>query len=211
MKLKWRNTTALALIIIPVLVVLFCLWMFPREPQVCQSEFPAMGTIAKVSVYDSESDLNRAYEICQQEFNAVSKLCSLYDPTSELSRINNSAAQGPITCSPEMWTLLMLSKTAYEETDGHFDITVKPLMDLWGFYRKRSGAVPSESEIAEVMKVVGFDKLVLDEKNRTILFTVPGMALDLGGIAKGYAVDRATAAIERKRGADSACRQTSCL
>ena len=197
MKLKWRTTTALALIMIPVLVVLFCLWLFPEEPKLCQAEFPTMGTIAKVSVYNSESDLNRAFEICQQEFNAVSKLCSLYDPTSELSRINNSAAQGPIVCSPEMWALLMRSKAAYEETDGYFDITVKPLMDLWGFYRKRDSSAPSEAEITEVMKVVGFDKLVFDEKNRTILFSVPGMALDLGGIAKGYAVDRATAAIER--------------
>lgn len=197
MKLKRRIAAALALIAVPVLAVLFFFFLFPKEPKVCQAEFPALGTLAKVSVYDSESDLNRALEICRKEYDAVSKICSLYDPASELSRINTSAAQGPIACSPDMWELLMRSKTAYEETGGYFDITVKPLMDLWGFYRRRIGSAPSDREIAEVMKVVGFDKLVLNEKDRTILFSVPGMALDLGGIAKGYAADRAAAAMER--------------
>ena len=150
-----------------------------------------MGTIAKVSVYSSDDELNRAFELCKRRFDQVEKICSLYDPESELSRLNANAAVAPFVCSDEMWALLMRAKKAYKESDGLFDITVKPLMDLWGFYRKSGKNVPSEKEIAAVMKVVGFDKLVFDMKNRTVLFSVPGMALDLGGIAKGYGADLA--------------------
>ena len=165
---------------------------------VYQSEFQTMGNLtARVSVYSSEAELTKAFRICKAEFDAVNKLCSLYDPESELSRINHTASSEPFVCSEEMWLLLMRSKQAYAESEGNFDITVKPLMDLWGFYGKRGSGVPSEIEIDETMKVVGFDKLILDELNHTVYFSVPGMALDMGGIAKGYAVDRAFNAMNK--------------
>lgn len=190
-----------AAIIAAVLGVSVAAWLLFRavfvniEPPSYQNEFPAMGTVAKVTVYSSENDLVTANEICQREFDTVSRICSLYDPESELSRLNASAASAPFVCSPEMWELLLRSKQAYIDSDGYFDITVKPLMDLWGFYRQRGKNAPTDMEIAQTMSVIGFDKLQFDEKRRTILFTRPGMALDLGGIAKGYVADRAAAKI----------------
>ena len=159
------------------------------DAKVFSAEFQVMGTIAKVSVY-SEKELDLAARLCLQEFAKVEQMASLYHAASELSRLNASAGKAPFVCSAEMWQLLMRSKLAYEETDGNFDITVKPLMELWGFYRKRETSPPDE-EISRVLKLVGFNKLKFDEEKRTVFFTVPGMALDLGGIAKGYAVDRA--------------------
>jgi thiamine biosynthesis lipoprotein len=153
-----------------------------------------MGTVAKISVYSSNADLTAAFELCSREFDLVSRTCSLYDPDSELSWLNATAASAPFECSDMMWELLIRAEKAHRESNGYFDITVKPLMDLWGFYRKREQP-PSEREIAETMKVIGFDKLILDKQKKTVLFSVPGMALDLGGIAKGYAVDRAYDAI----------------
>ncbi|MBR7121639.1 MAG: FAD:protein FMN transferase [Lentisphaeria bacterium] len=169
------------------------LFAFGRSA-IYQNEFPAMGTVAKVSVYTGGDDLQIANEICQKEFAAVVQVCSLYDPQSELSRLNASAAGEPFVCSEMMWELLMRARTAYVESDGYFDITIKPLMDLWGFYQQR-GTPPDALEIRETMRVVGFDKLVFDEEKRTLCFSVPGMAIDLGGIAKGYAADRAAKAI----------------
>jgi thiamine biosynthesis lipoprotein len=93
-----------------------------------------------------------------------------------------------------MWFILTRAEKAFFESDGGFDITVKPLMDLWGFYRKRR-QIPTAEEITAVKAKVGFDKLKLDHNRRTVQFTVKGMALDLGGIAKGYALDRAAQAV----------------
>lgn len=185
--------------LVAVLVISFAAWqvfsrLMPENVQVFRNEFPAMGTVANISVYTSEADLERANELCQREFASVVEVCSLFNPDSELVQLNSSAADMPFVCSPMMWELLMRAKKAYQESGGKFDITVKPLMDLWGFYRKR-GMPPSAKEIAEVKEVVGFDKLVFDEKSRSVRFSRPGMALDFGGIAKGYAADRAAAAI----------------
>ena len=166
----------------------------PETPEAHSCAFPVMGTIAQITVYAPEAELNRADELTRREFDRVTALCSLYDPASELSRINASAADAPVVCSPDMWQILMRAKRAYRESGGQFDITVKPLMDLWGFYRKRD-QVPSDAEIDRTMKMVGFDKLRFDEKARTVFFTVPGMALDLGGIGKGFAVDLAAKAL----------------
>ena len=188
--------TFAAVLLLTVLVWGIAGWLFPAKTEIYQNEFPAMGTVAKVSVYTSGDDLRRANEICQQEFAAVVKVCSLFDPQSELSRLNASAAGEPFVCSDMMWELLMRAKVAYEDSDGYFDITVKPLMDLWGFYRHR-GTMPDEQEINQTLQLVGFDKLEFNENNHSIRFTVPGMALDLGGLAKGYAADRAAEAIRQ--------------
>ncbi|MBO7327313.1 MAG: FAD:protein FMN transferase [Lentisphaeria bacterium] len=194
MKLKRRIGIALSLVLIPVLAVLFYIYAIPEDVPCFRTVFPVMGTVSTISVYSSEAELTEAFKISKKEFDAVEKLCSLYNIQSELSLINTNASHAPVKCSEDMWHLLMRSKAAYIESDGHFDITVKPLMDLWGFYRKRDCA-PAENEIKAVMKRVGFDKVILDEKEKTILFSIPGMELDMGGIAKGYAVDRAAAAV----------------
>jgi thiamine biosynthesis lipoprotein len=111
--------------------------------------------------------------------------------------LNATAAEREFICSEAMWCLIKRARQAYIESSGNFDITVKPLMDLWGFYRKRGEQSPSEEEINAVLKKVGFDKLILNDSKRSIKFSVPGMALDMGGIAKGYAADLAMAAIAR--------------
>ena len=191
----WKFAAVATAIAVAVLILLAVRYFTAGNPRSFKAEFPALGTIAKVSVYSSEEDLNLACELTAREFQLVNDLCSLYDPSSELSRLNETAASAPFACSPEMWELLMRAKKAYQETGGNFDITVKPLMDLWGFYRNHRELPPDEAEIAETLKMVGFNKIILDEKQKTILLTVPGMALDMGGIAKGYAADRAARAV----------------
>ena len=160
-----------------------------------QQQFAIMGTAASFTLYcPGETAFKSALEAGKREFEAVVRLANLRDETSELSRLNKSAFEAPFHCSHAMWFILTRAEKAYIESGGGFDITVKPLMDLWGFYRKRQ-TLPSAQEITGVKTKVGFDKLKLDHSKRTVQFTVKGMAVDLGGIAKGYALDRAAQAV----------------
>ena len=156
-----------------------------------RQQFRTMGTIANFTLYTANQEtFTEACRLGKAEFQKVMKLANLRDPESELSKLNSQAARSPFHCSHEMWELLMRAETAWQESSGNFDITVKPLMVLWGFYRKRH-KLPTDAEIKAAMKSTGFDKLQFDREKRTVKFTVPGMELDLGGIAKGYALDRA--------------------
>ncbi|MBS1369833.1 MAG: FAD:protein FMN transferase [Lentisphaeria bacterium] len=159
--------------------------------------FPIMGTVAEFTFFSSPENARDAADAARAVFDGVVKLCNIYDPESELSRLNASAAEKPFRCSPELWFLLLESRKAYLFSDGAFDITAKPLMDLWGFYRKRGDSLPSEQEVAETQSKVGLDKVIFNDADRTVKFTVPGMSFDLGGIAKGYAVDRAFEAVSK--------------
>jgi len=159
--------------------------------------FPIMGTVANFTFYGPSDVARAAADRARESFDQTVALCNLYDPESELSRLNKQAAEKPFTCSPELWYLLLEARKAYLFTDGLFDITAKPLMDLWGFYRKRGDVPPGQTEIAQAMAKVGLDKVIFNNVDRTVKFTVPGMSFDLGGIAKGYAVDRAAEAVEK--------------
>jgi len=159
--------------------------------------FPIMGTVANFTFYGPSDVARAAADRARESFDRTVALCNLYDPESELSRLNKQAAEKPFTCSPELWYLLLEARKAYLFTDGLFDITAKPLMDLWGFYRKRGDVPPGQTEIAQAMAKVGLDKVIFNNVDRTVKFTVPGMSFDLGGIAKGYAVDRAAEAVEK--------------
>ena len=159
-----------------------------------RTAFPVMGTVAGMTFYTGPEEFAGAVEAVKKEFDLVSRTATVHDGTSELSRLNAAAAEKPFACSPEMWELLTESRRAYRLSEGAFDISVKPLMDLWGFYRKRS-KIPSGKEIAEAKALTGLDKVVFDDIRHTVKFSRPGMALDLGGIAKGYALERAARAV----------------
>lgn len=152
--------------------------------------FKTMGTAAVLSIGLPESESGKYFSMFQEECIKTARLADLYDISSELSRLNRSAAKSPFRCSETLYQLLKESRKAWFLSEGAFDISTKPLMNLWGFYRKRDGKMPSAEEIAKVLQVVGLDKVKFDDKNRTVFFTVPGMSLDLGGIAKGWTVDR---------------------
>jgi thiamine biosynthesis lipoprotein len=114
-----------------------------------------------------------------------------------LSRLNREAAAGPVAVDPELFGLIAESVRYSRDSAGAFDVTVGPLMKAWGFFRG-GGRVPSAAELATVNERVGYRHLGLNAVEKTIRFDRPGVELDLGGIAKGYAVDRA---VDRLRSA----------
>lgn len=163
---------------------------------VLHRRFPIMGTVAEFTFYGPPEKTAAAADAARAEFDRVTAMCDLRNPASELSRLNASADRIPFVCGEAFWALMTEARQAYELSDGAFDVSAKPLMDLWGFYRERGDAPPSETEIAEARARVGLEKVRFDEEARSVFFTVPGMGLDFGGIAKGYAVDCAAEAAE---------------
>ena len=183
--------------------------LFPRqsaEPEanekmanqvIAERTFPVMGTIAQYKLYGDEQLVEQAADRVRDAFFEVEKFCNIFDPESEISRLNRTAADKPFKCSPLLWAVLMESKRAYELSDGAFDITARPLMKLWGFYRKRGDSLPTELEIHTALKNIGMDKVIFDESARTVKFTQTGISFDLGGVAKGFAVDQAVIAVKK--------------
>ncbi len=156
-----------------------------------EASHEAMGTIYTVVAYGrDQTTLSEAVGQVFEEIDQLDDQMSNYKPESELSAINRDAAQHDVTVSPELFRLIHYSLRASEASGGDFDITVGPLMKLWGFFRGQ-GRLPSQTEIGQVEKRIGYQHVHLDAARRTIRFDVSGMELDLGGIAKGYAVDRA--------------------
>jgi FAD:protein FMN transferase len=156
-----------------------------------EASHQAMGTIYTVVAYGRDQGF--LSEIVDEVFDEIDRLdvqMSNYKPDSELSAINRDAAHGDVTVSPNLFDLIQYSLKASAESGGDFDITVGPLMKLWGFFRGQ-GRLPGAAEIAKVEKTIGYQHVHLDPVRRTIRFDEPGVELDLGGIGKGYAVDRA--------------------
>ncbi|MDP2906090.1 MAG: FAD:protein FMN transferase, partial [Candidatus Omnitrophota bacterium] len=147
-----------------------------------------MGTFVEVVSTDA-----RAQKIAFDEIKRIEDLLSKYRPESEVSRLNRA---GKLKVSAETFALLKTCKEFSAATDGAFDVSVGALVDLWGFTDKKF-RVPSEQEIAAALAKVGSDKIVLNESDSTVEFSTPGLKIDLGGVAKGYAVDRAIEKIKQ--------------
>jgi thiamine biosynthesis lipoprotein len=153
-----------------------------------------MGTFNRiVAVAKTERKANRAIKAGFDELVRIDAMMSDYKADSELSKVNRGAFAKAVKVSPELFEILQISESYSRVSSGAFDITVGPLVDLW----KRAG-IPDANTIAAAKAKVGYEKLVLDAKNQTVRFAVDGMRLDLGGIGKGYAVDKAVEAMKRK-------------
>lgn len=140
----------------------------------------AMDTVMDLAVYSDvgEELLNEASDI----IFSLDSMLDRSDPNSEVSKLN---ASGSGTVSEDIRALIDYSAEVYYQTDGSFDITVAPLMELWGFYTKEY-RVPSDSEIQSVLEKTGFEKISADGSE----VNLNGTELDFGGIAKGYAADQ---------------------
>jgi len=138
-------------------------------------------------------------EVGNEVFEEIDRLeaqLSKYNPKSEISLINRTAAGRSVRATPGLFELLIDSIHYSHSTGGAFDVTAGPLMKAWGFFRGK-GRVPPYSEIAQVLRRVGYQHIHLNGADRTIHFDVEGLELDLGAIGKGFAVDRAVDILRR--------------
>ena len=124
------------------------------------------------------------------EITRIEKMISSWDKTSETSKINGSAGIKPVKVSQELFRLIERSKQISEITDGAFDMTYAPLNGIWKFDGSMK-TIPSSEKINKSIGKVDYQKVILDEKNRTVFLKEKGMRISFGAIGKGYAADKA--------------------
>ncbi|MBM3254133.1 MAG: FAD:protein FMN transferase [Candidatus Omnitrophica bacterium] len=164
-----------------------------------------LGTVVNITVNgETKRELEFAVNEAFGEIAYLETILSRYNKESDIYKINNLKNKTkPIKVHRETFELIKKSIELGKLSRGAFDITCLPILELWGFGNKAILKIPDEKRIKATLKNVGFDKIVLDEEKETVSFLNNSIKIDLGGIAKGYAVDRAIAVL-RKRGIKSA-------
>lgn len=159
----------------------------------------SMGTTYRIQLYGAgREDLALVAESAFDEVDRIDRLMSVYKRNSAVSFINRRAGREPVRVEPELFDFLQRCLAFSRQSRGAFDVTVQPLMRAWGFFGGQ-GRLPPETELRKARQKVGYRKLSLDPDRRTVRFGRDGMALDLGGIAKGYAVDRVVSLLREYR------------
>lgn len=173
------------------------------EPLRIESSLDAMGSTYTIVAYHHDRKvLEAAVDEAFEEVRRLDDLLSNYKSRSEWSKMNREAAEQAVRVDPELFDLLADCVNYSRRTEGAFDISVGPLVKVWGFY-KGTGRLPHRAEIRGALTRVGYQNITLDSQEKTVRFAKSGMELDPGGIGKGYAVDRVVE-ILRKKGINSA-------
>jgi len=142
----------------------------------------------------SGASVMKAFELIDQ----LEDQMTVYQSHSEVSQINQTAANETTKVEPRLFELLKQAEAIYQQTGNAFDITAGPLSRLWGF-DKRRGAMPDGNSISDVLATVGMDQVKLDETDSTIQFLSPTTEINLNGIGKGYALDRVAELLKSKQ------------
>jgi thiamine biosynthesis lipoprotein len=152
-----------------------------------------MGTTFRVVLYAAnQTAADRAFERAFARIAALDAALSDYRDSSELSRITHEAVGHPVVVSDDLFDVLNASQHIARQSDGAFDITIGSLSRLWRRAR-RQVELPSPGELDAARAVTGYQLVRLDSARKTVQFSRAGIRLDAGGIAKGYAADRALA------------------
>ena len=197
---KNRRDTLIIIVIvlafIPVAYLLFR-WFDPgytREPYQ-RSEWVLDDHVTITAYGKNRSQVEEAVDAAFRELYRIDAVANRYNPDSEISSLNREAGGEPQAVSEDLWEMIDTGMDVYEASGGLFDITIGPLVDLWDITGRleRGDPPPTDEEIAKAREEVGGELLVLDYSERTVHLTREGMIVDLGGLAKGYALDRAAA------------------
>jgi thiamine biosynthesis lipoprotein len=156
-----------------------------------------MGTSVEVEASGDASTRRAAVDEAFGAMAEVDRLMSNYRDDSELSRINHRAAQEPVMVSDPMLSVLTAAQRVSLSSGGAFDITVGPIVRLWGFHDKQPH-LPTSTELTTVRASVDYRNLLINVDAHSVRFGRPGVELDLGGIAKGFAVEVAGNSLRRR-------------
>jgi thiamine biosynthesis lipoprotein len=179
-----------------ILVLSTMLCAVPARAEWLMRNDAIMGTRITVELRaDDPIKGSAAIDAVMAEMHRIDDLMSHYKPESELSQINEHAAEAPVKVDRELFDLLKLSLHFSELTNGAFDITYAGVGHLYD-YRKHIR--PTEEQIRAALPTVNWRNLILDPDNLTVKFAMPGMRIDVGGIGKGYAVDRCIAILQSR-------------
>jgi thiamine biosynthesis lipoprotein len=177
----------------------------PGKPTPVRFEFESkhMGTTFRVVLYaDGPEAAKAAAAAAFARVAELDRIMSDYKPDSELMRLCaafRTEVGEPVKVSDDLFAVLAKAEEMSEASGGAFDVTVGPVVQLWR-HARRTQRLPEKDELAAALAKVGYRKVKLDREKRTVQLLTPGMQLDLGGIAKGYAADEALNLLRQKHG-----------
>ena len=178
----------IGIVLVLVLILTACqLGNINKKEEMAHIQIFAMDTFMDLKV--SGKNAQKAILEAEREINALERMLSNTIENSEISAINQNAGKDAVKVSDDTLYLLKEAREIYDFTQGAFDITIAPIIDVWGF-TKEVKKVPDEETLKQKLDLVDMKKLQINEKNKTVFLEESGMAIDLGGIAKGYATDK---------------------
>jgi len=189
-RLRYAKVIFKSLIVIfaALLLVLIPLLLQGKDSSYHSPVMFAMDTTLEITLQGrgnrAKTDVKEAYALVKE----IESKTSRFLPQSDVSKINRMAGISPVKVSSETLYIIERSIHYSEITNGALDITIAPVMKLWGFYDGKY-RVPKETEISIAKKMVNWKKIVVNEKEGTVMLAEKGMEIDLGAVAKGYAVD----------------------
>ncbi|KEI93117.1 thiamine biosynthesis protein ApbE [Clostridium botulinum B2 433] len=181
--MKIKYVTILLLCIYLPLVFVGCNSK-PEEP--VSRETYLMGTIINIKAYGKNAD--KAVQSSVDKISDIENKMSLNISTSEVNKINKNSGIAPVKVSKNTFDVIKASLIYSEKTKGSFDITVEPLVSIWGIGTDKA-RIPSKDEISNALKLINYKDVIINEKESTVMLKRKGQAIDLGAIAKGYTAD----------------------
>ncbi|MFA4991284.1 MAG: FAD:protein FMN transferase [Candidatus Omnitrophota bacterium] len=173
------------------LLFLFLLFLGCGQERQFRETRTLMDTFCEITCLESDrSRAENAMAAAFAEMERIEKVFSKFDENSEVSKINKSAGKTGVRTTHEALELIQRAVYYSRLSDGAFDITIAPLMEAWGFVNK-SNSIPDRRTLVRALQAVGYKNISVDYNHASIRFLNPGTRIDLGGMAKGYAVDRA--------------------
>lgn len=167
----------------------------PQKDKIYRKSKILMDTIITISaVSDSSDKAEMAIDKAFSEIEKIDKLVNFFSDKSEVSEINKNAGQKPVKVSYETFEVLERAIYASEKTNGAFDVTIGPEISLWDFHNKIK---PEDKEIKKRLPLVNYNALILNKKIPSVYLKKRGMLIDPGGMAKGYAADRAVEVMKK--------------
>lgn len=194
----------LLILFVALLVVGVTAFFSARRVQEYSSEQFLMDTLVSIRVYGHDPEqLKAAVAAAYSEIHRIADLADRFPASgtadcqrSDVCRINEKAGSGPVRVDADTLAMLLLAKKYHDLSAGSFDVTIGPVMDLWGF-TGNNPAVPVPGHIDETLALVDNGSLVVNVQEQTAYLQKVGMKLDLGAVAKGYATEKALQALEK--------------
>jgi thiamine biosynthesis lipoprotein len=157
----------------------------------------AMACRFEITLADEDARHVAAAREALDEVDRIEEALTVFRDSSEVMRVNREGSAGPVRVSEALFSLLERCRELHQAAEGAFDPTSTPLSRAWGFLA-REERLPTAEDIAAARVLVGFEKVELDRDARTVRFQEPGMALNFGGIGKGYALDHVVVLLRRQ-------------
>ena len=172
----------------------------PAGAHLFQRTYASMGTELQLTAWTAdETAAEAAFGEVSQEMERLEGLLSNWRGDSEIQQLNAAAGKHPVRIGSDLRDVLKTARQVSEWTGGKFDVTWGALSGLWKFdYQNQDGSIPEHSEIVRRRSLIDYQQLILDEHDGTAFLKQEGMVANLGGIGKGYAVDRARDILRRR-------------